>query len=345
MNRKAVSMGDIAAEAGVSKNTVSLALRNSPQIPEKTRRRIVSIARRLKYRKSATVAHLMAELRRAKSPGFQSSLGLLNANTDRDAFRRHPTIPAYVRGCQKRAVELGYTLDEFWLHEPDLDGERLNAILRARGIRGLLVVGLMRENRLPERFLPTWQEFPTVVTGVRTHEPALSFACTDHHMLALKAIEHALALGYERPALVIDPVIDRLVDGRFSAGVHAAQSVLPIKQRIRSFADIQDDPATPERFLEWYRKYQPDAILTLYNHVRIWLEGAGLRVPRDIGLIQLERRASSPEWAGMDQHNDVVGEAAVEMLVGMIHHNERGVPAFPRATLVGSTWVDGKTVR
>ncbi|CAN5415397.1 hypothetical protein BH09VER1_BH09VER1_55110 [soil metagenome] len=338
-------MSDIAAEAGVSKNTVSLALRNDPQIPEKTRARIATIAKRLKYRKSPTVAHLMAELRRAQAPGFQSSLALLNANTDRDALRKHPTIPAYVKGCQKRTAELGYTLDEFWLHEPDLDGERLNAILRARGIRGLLVVGLMRENRLPERFRQTWQEFPAVVTGVRTQEPALSFACTDHHMLALKAIEHALALGYERPALVIDPVIDRLVDGRFSAGVYAAQSVLSAKQRIRSFLDIQDDRSTSTRFMEWYKRSKPDAILTLYNHVRGWLEGADVRVPRDVGLIQLEWRASSPEWAGMDQHNDVVGEAAVEMLVGMIHHNERGVPDFPRATLVGSTWVDGKTVR
>jgi LacI family transcriptional regulator len=47
----------------------------------------------------------------------------------------------------------------------------------------------------------------------------------------------------------------------------------------------------------------------------------------------------------MNQHNDVVGEAAVEMVIGMIHNNELGIPDFPRATLVGSTWVNGKTVR
>jgi LacI family transcriptional regulator len=89
---------------------------------------------------------------------------------------------------------------------------------------------------------------------------------------------------------------------------------------------------------------KPDVILTLYNVVRRWLARLKIAVPRDIGLIQLEWRKSSPEWAGMNQHNDVVGEVAVEMLVGMIHNNERGIPAFPRATLVGSTWVDGKTV-
>ena len=35
--------------------------------------------------------------------------------------------------------------------------------------------------------------------------------------------------------------------------------------------------------------------------------------------------------------------AAVDMLIGMIQHNQTGLPAFPHATLIGSTWVDGET--
>jgi LacI family transcriptional regulator len=33
------------------------------------------------------------------------------------------------------------------------------------------------------------------------------------------------------------------------------------------------------------------------------------------------------------------------MLVSMLHHDEPGVPAFPRATLIGASWVDGVTTR
>jgi LacI family transcriptional regulator len=343
MAKKTSTMADVARLAGVSKNTVSLALRSSPQIPEATRKRIVSAARRLKYHKNAVVAQLMTEMRRSRAPGFQSVLALLNANLDRNAFRDHPTIPAYVAGCQARAQKLGYTLDEFWLHDPALHGERLNKIFRARGIRGALVVGLMRENRLPERFLTTWREFPVVVTGVRTQVPALSFACTDHHMLALRAFQRAIELGCQRPALVLDPVIDRLVDGRFSAGIRTAQQDVAGAKRTKPFFLNGESDAEEKRFGLWLEKERPDAILTLYNVVRRWLVKLRVAVPRDMALIQLEWRADSPDWAGMDQHNDVVGAAAVEMLVGMIHNHETGIPDFPRATLVGSTWVDGET--
>jgi hypothetical protein len=47
----------------------------------------------------------------------------------------------------------------------------------------------------------------------------------------------------------------------------------------------------------------------------------------------------------MDQHNDLTGEAAVDMLVSLINNNEAGVPLAPRATLVGGSWAQGTTVK
>jgi len=340
MSAKPVTMTALALRLGVSKNTISLALRHDPQIPEKTRRRIQRLADKLGYTKNPTVAHLMTQLRRSKSARYQSPLALLNANVDPDAFHRHPTIPTYVKGCRKRAAELGYSLDEFWLHDESLNGERLNKILHTRNIRGAIVVGLMKENRLPDRFLTTWRTFHTVVTGVRTHEPALSFACTDHHMLAMTAFQKAIELGYRRPALVLDHVIDGLTDGRFSAGMQIAQAQIPASRRTKPFYFVEEARKEPSLFYAWFEKEKPDVLLTLYNVVRHWLQDR-----RDIGMIQLEWRAQSPEWAGMNQHNDLVGEAAVEMVINLIHNNDPCIPDFPRATLLGSTWVDGTTAK
>ncbi len=341
----AVTMTSIARELSVSKNTVSLALRHDPQIPLATRERVHAAARKLGYARNPVVSHLMAELR--KSPGRRSkhTLALLNAHADCDAFRTHPTIPTYVEGCRRRAETQGYSVDTFWLHDPTLDGARLNRILRTRGIRGVVVVGLMDDNRLPERFLSTWEQHACVVTGVRTHEPTLSFCCVDHHALVLQACEQALALGYRRPALVIDERIDKLVERRFSSGMFVGQQALPPAARLAPFYAVEAARNDPTHFYAWLDREKPDVIFTLYNVVRRLIEARGLRVPADLGLIQLERRRDQTDWAGMDQHNDRTGESAVDMVIGLLHANEVGVPEFPRATLVGASWIMGKTVR
>lgn len=339
-------MADIARAAGVSKNTVSLALRGSPRVRESTRLRIEETARALGYRPNPTVSHLMARLRHSRAPGFQATLALFNGNEDPAAFTRHPTIPYYVRGCHQRATQLGYALDEFWLRDPGFSSARWLDILRARNIQGIVLIGLMSDHHLPPHLAPLWEELPTVVTGVRTRESALSFACSDHHTVALQAYEKAVSLGYRRPALVLDAVIDDLIEGRFTAGFLTAQSRLtPVSCRTQPFLQVAAARAEPALFAQWLGDNQPDVIFTLYHEVRHWIDHLGLRVPEDVGLIQYELRRGSEGWAGMDQRNDLVGQAALDMLVSMIHHNERSTGDSPRATLIGPKWVDGETVR
>lgn len=337
-------MADIAKAAGVSKNTVSLALKNSTQVSTETRKRVEREAARLGYRRNPVVDELMAKLRQGGHQSFQYTIALINANRDAKAFRSHPTIPAYLIGCRNRARELGYALDEFWLHDPKQRGETLIRMFHARGIRGAILVGMMDENHLPDHFIPVAEQFPCVVTGTRTRDPALPFVAVDHHVLALRAVEQSIELGYRRPALVLDPVIDAVVEGRFTAGFQIGQRLIAGKNCIPPFYDIAASRRDPKIFNVWMRRMKPDVIFTLYSEIREWLQREGWRVPVDVGLIQLEWRASQPEWAGMHQHNDVVGAVTLDMLIGMLHRGEKGPPEFPHATLIGPTWVHGATV-
>lgn len=340
-----VTMRVIADQVGYSKNTVSLALRGHRSIPESTRALIRKAADKLGYRPNAVVSHLIAQLRAGRTAQFQAKLALVNAHRDPKALRTHATIPAYVRGCERRGLQLGYTFDTFWLHDPKLKAESWIRILRTRGIKGIIIVGLMDHNQLPPHLEPVWAAFPSVVTGVRTRDPALSFSCVDHHDLLIQAFERALALGYQRPALVIDERIDRLVEGRFSGAMLTAQQGLPAARRVPAFLHLEPARADPKRFPRWLDRHRPDVLLSLYNVVFPWLKDHGLRVPQDIGVIQLEWRESHAEISGMNQHNDAVGEAAVDMVVGQVHRNESGIPDFPRATLIGASWVEGDSVR
>jgi DNA-binding LacI/PurR family transcriptional regulator len=337
-------MAQIAAEAGVSKNTVSLALRGDRQVTEETRQRIEEISQRLGYQRNPLMSHLMAVLRQQHPVSYRYNLALVNAHRDPNAFTRNPTVPEYVQGCLRRAKVRGYRFDEFWIHDPALTGPRLDRILRSRGIRGLIIIGLFSDQHLPETFRTIWENYPAVVTGVRTTDPSLPFACVDHHEVIFDAMENVRRLGYRRPGLVLQERIDRLIDGRFSAAFQVAQEGMAKKNIVPPFAYADDDIPRLQGFREWIETYEPDVILTLHPNVRDWLQSMGKTAPDDIGLVALEVHRKCADWAGMNQHNDIAGEAAVDMVGTLMQTNEFGGATPPRATLIGGTWVDGLTV-
>lgn len=339
-----IALKDIAAKVGYSKNTVSLALRGDRQIPERTRKLIVRVAKEMGYERNAVTSQLMAQLRSTRSR-VPATLALLNGHSLADVFVNHPTIPAYVEGARRRAHHLGYETVEYWLKDPEKRTTRMIEEMKAKGVQGVIVIGMFHQNQIPARYHRVWEEFPCIVTGVRTHDPALSFACVDHHHLTLSSVHKALQLGYQRPALVVDSKVEDLVDHRFTAGFLSGVDALPPERRIPPFLAVEAAERDPRLFARWHAKHQPDILITLHHMVFNWLKGLKLRCPRDIGVMQLERRTSEPEVAGMDQHNDLTGSNAVDMVVSLIHGHEKGIPAFPRASLTSGTWVDGKTVR
>ncbi len=334
-------MSTIAAEVGVSKATVSLALRNSPEVSTTMKKKIRETADRLGYQLNPALGQLLSQIRNRDN--YRATIALINANSDENSLKKHPTIPEYVGGINKRADSLGYRLDYFWLNDPDLKARRLKSIMLARGIKGALVVGLMNDCQFPEKLLPIAEALPLVITGVRTRNPTLPYVCVDHHGLALQAVENALRLGYKRPGLVLDETIDRLVEGRFTAGYLYGQMRLPIQDRLPPFFQTDNEEADFKRFKVWIEEQKTDVIFTLYNDVSHWLNRLKLDSPKDIGLIQLEWRKSDPDWSGMHQHNDHTGEAAVDTLVGMVHRGETGLQADPRALLIAPSWQSGKT--
>jgi LacI family transcriptional regulator len=153
-------------------------------------------------------------------------------------------------------------------------------------------------------------------------------------------------LGYRRPALVLDPVIDALIDGRFSAGFFIGQQRFRGGQEgIAPFTQIEEARADIAHFSRWLQQTRPDVLFTLYHEVERWLAACNVEVPRQVGLIQYEWRPQRAYWAGMDQRNDLVGAAAVDLVVSMIHNGQQGVPERAIATQVTSQWVLGRTVR
>ena len=336
------TLKDIANAAGVGKTTVSLALRNDPRLRIGTRERIQAVAAEMGYQANATVAALMAQLRASRTATYQATLGLINASGERDWLKTFSTFRAWVTGALRRATQLGYGLDDFWLCEPGISPGRLASILTSRNIRGLIISGVMDHSALPPGLGEIWTRLPCVLLGLRTTRPPLHCATNDQFATALDAIREVLKLGYRRPGLVIEAQVDANVDHRFSAGFGVGQNELPRAQRLPVCAF---DRAQPAVFEAWFQKHRPDIILGLHDEVKAWLARLKIRVPRDVGLVHLDRTEDMAGWAGMNQRNDLVGVAAVDMIVGQIHRNECGIPDFARSMMIESAWVAGRSVR
>jgi hypothetical protein len=149
-------------------------------------------------------------------------------------------------------------------------------------------------------------------------------------------------LGYQRPALVINPELDDLLDNRFSGGFLVGQSRMKQSARIPVFA--YEERAEP-LFKAWFTNYQPDVIMTLHTPVQDWVKRCGKAVPKEVGLVHLDRTPEMKEWAGMEQNNELVGVAAADMVIAQLHRNESGVPAFTKCMLIESTWIPGPSVQ
>jgi LacI family transcriptional regulator len=133
-------MEDIARAAGVSRSTVSRALRNDPRLKRETCERVKKIAADLGYRPNPFVATLMADLQRKRQPTASSAFAFVTAYPSREGWRRqNPSFLDYFEGARERAASQGYVLETFWLREPGMTAERFSRMLYTRNIRGLLI--------------------------------------------------------------------------------------------------------------------------------------------------------------------------------------------------------------
>jgi len=333
-------MQEIADAAGVSKSSVSLALRDNPRLPAATRERIQRVADELGYRRNPVVDSLMTQLRNGRAPTFQGNLALLNCSADRK-LRGNPTFDAFRRGIRDRAEALGYGVEEYWLEEPGLRPERLRQILDTRNIRGLVLVAALVPHELHERYRDFWGDFACAVVGVTHLENRLPCATNDQYLTAKQATEKTLARGYRRPGLAVERKIDELLDFRFSAGFHVGARGLSAENRLPPFPLDLDDPAG---FVDWVAEHRPDALVTNQAVVRDWLAEAGWRVPEDIGLVHLDWHPGLSDWAGMQQNNYRVAAAGADLVVHQLQKNECGPHDHPKVVALESDWVDGPSL-
>ena len=133
-----VTLRDVARTLGVSHVTVSLALRNNPQIPPARCVQIQAAALKMGYRPNAAAAALALHKRRRAAPPVEAALAWVNHWPQPRKLHRYIEFDHYWRGAYAAAEKFGYRLEEFVCGR-QLTLPRLEAVLFARGIRGILL--------------------------------------------------------------------------------------------------------------------------------------------------------------------------------------------------------------
>jgi len=333
-----VSLRDIAAEIGVSHVTVSLALRGDPRISTKRRQEIAAVAERLGYRPDPMLASLSAYRQAKRSVEIRSTVAWLNQWPDPRQLRRFQEFDAYWRGAHGYAAKLGYRLEEFVIR-PDLTPARLQQILLARNVRGILVPPHGQGLQLPGF---DWDQFSVVRLGISVKELRAHIVTSDQMNCAATAFQRMWEKGYRRIAYVTAHPFERNTGGNFRAGYLSAQDAhVPLRSHLAplTLSDLNRS-ADEKLFRKWLRGSRPDAILCAIGYLRELLQAARCRVPADLGVAATSVLDSHFD-AGVDQNSVEVGHVAMATLAGLIHQNERGLPQYCRRILVEGRWVDG----
>ncbi|MET0262707.1 MAG: LacI family DNA-binding transcriptional regulator [Rariglobus sp.] len=339
----ALTMSELAKAAGVSKMTVSLALRGNEKISVATRERIRALAEKMGYRPNPLVQTLMANLRSTRPANYHSTIAWITAFPNRDGWSKHWVHKHYHQGAVARAAALGYKIETFWALAPRMTGAALTRMLRARGIRGLIIPPIADPGT---RLDIDWAHFSCAAIGYSFTEPRLHRAAANLREGMTRAIAECQQRGFKRIGFALPVDTDARVNHSWLAGYLAWQQFIPAKDRLPALLA----PGRMEELLpNWLGTHRPDVIISPNFEFLQWLPALGKRIPEDISLVTLsypdDEDASIAHISGINQNNFTIGEAAVDLIVSQLQHNDTGLPAHPRVMLIDGFWNEGTTLR
>jgi LacI family transcriptional regulator len=352
MNERRVTLSDIAARADVHVTTVSLALRNHPRLPAHTRERIQNLAKEMGYAPDPFLRALVAYRGKVMPRRNPPTLAYVTNWNTRWGWKKVTAHPDFYTGAENKARELGFSLDHFWMREPGLTHSRLNSILSARGINGIIIASHMREVDVALHF--DWSRFSAVKIDYFPHQPELHNVTNNQCNIIRLAMQHVMHMGYRRIGFVMHRGWDHSVDHLWSAGYLCEQQNLAASDHIPVYLFPGAEPveawineskaevvAPKDTFDRWYKKYRPEVIISKASFVMPRFEDLGLKVPKDVAFADVFLDKFDGTTAGVRQNHGTVGELAVEILAGQLQHNKYGIPEIPTTTFVEGTWFDG----
>jgi DNA-binding LacI/PurR family transcriptional regulator len=325
-----VTMGQVAAQAGVSQATVSFVLGGNPdrlKISTQTRDRVLEVARELGYRRNM--------LARAMVTGKSRIIGVITST------HAGENIVQILAGAMEAANDHDYLLKVMHLPGDGVDDATITRCMEWR-LAGAMVVGLMEDSQrwLHDAFhrahlpLALIDNAPLPDWGVR-------FLSDDAHGIRQSA-SHLVSLGHRRIAFLggAPSILSDWREISFRAAIADAGLSLPAHW-VRN-TSWTNQAVIEEGAQALLREDRPTAVVCSADAIAMVVlrvaRSLGLRLPTDLsvtGYSNAELSAfADPPLTTVDQPFQEMGHAAVMHLIQHVESEEVDLSVGPRPEIL-----------
>jgi len=310
--RRRVTIDDVAAAAGVSRQTVTRAMNDMAEISASTRTRVLEAARELHYRPSRHGRGLVK--------GDQPTIGLVVHDLTNPYF---PELASAVVGAA--TVRGWHVVLADTIHSHDRLADMITLVGQVDVVVGYPAIGQNETERL-------FEDVPLVRIG---SEPGSARAGVELDLTAAMAdlAAHLSQQQVRRPVALMPGIDD--VRGLLFAE-HMAQHGLDVTQ-VSTGGDQLEETVTAVREL-LTGTTPPDVILAFNDRMACWamkaLARAGVRVPDDVRVVGVDGLSLgeivTPELTTLAVDMVEVAAAAIEIAVELVEKEGAGRPASRR---------------
>jgi LacI family transcriptional regulator len=309
----AITLVEIAKQAGVSRSTVSRVMTNHPSVDPETRRRVLAVAEQLNYQPNLAARSLAA--------GKTHVLGLVIPMGVRTLFI-DPYFPLLIRGISAACNANDHSV-MLWLAEPEYERRTIGRILSGGIIDGVLLASALMDDPVQDALIES--RFPFILVGRHPTDDRVSYVDVDNCESSRQAVAYLLRLGYCRVATITGPKnmiagSDRL-DGYFLA---LRDRGVPCDPELIADGDFTEEGGYSA--MQQLLPRGPDAVFAANDVMAMGamraLREAGKSVPDDVAIMGYDDMPfaahSSPPLSSVRQPIYKTGMVAAETLIDMI---------------------------
>lgn len=330
IRRKAVTMEDVAKEAGVSVTTVSHVINQTASITEETTDRVRQAIASLGYRPRAS-----ADLNRG-----QRIIGVFTPEISNEFYARS------VQAVFQAAWEQDYAVMVCSMeHRHQAETSYIRSLIQS-GVRGLIFFGGASENE--RQILHAAKRVPVVLGDRRMPHAPIDCVGTDNAEIMRRMIGKLSRAGYSRIGYVSeDLIMNNCADRYHGFKQGMAEHGLPVDERwVFLLPQLRLNKAESTynffRTLDWPQPL-PQIFLCSSDLIAVGLmaalKGRGLHIPRDVGVVGFDDISiaafTDPPLTTIAQDMTQLGRSCFRALLNrMENRNQTSQETIVRAKIV-----------